>query len=56
MSPDRPLHPGLDAAQDADWWWRVRVRGAIAQAVWAHQVGDVAFEDAGLEILKDLMG
>ena len=48
--------PRVDDAPDADWWWRVRVRGAIAQAAWAHQVGDVAFEDAGLEILKDLMG
>ena len=48
--------PRVDDAPDAGWWWRMRVRNAVAQAAWAHSVGDAAFEDAGLRILSDLLG
>ncbi|WP_374929500.1 aminoglycoside phosphotransferase family protein [Kytococcus sedentarius] len=48
--------PRVEGAPDAGWWSRVQVRGAIGQAVWAHQVGDRAFEDAGLAILRRLLG
>lgn len=36
-------------------WRRIRVREAIGTAVWAHLVGDVAFEAQGHRMLAEVL-
>lgn len=39
-----------------DAWHRTRVREAIGTAVWAHQVGDGAFEKQGHRMVVEALG
>jgi aminoglycoside phosphotransferase (APT) family kinase protein len=41
--------------RDPSAWRRVRVREAIGTAVWAHQVGDAAFEAQGHAMIADML-
>lgn len=56
--------PALEAAfiagyggdpREAGAWYRNRVREAIGTAVWAHQVGDEAFEAQGHRMIRDVL-
>jgi len=56
--------PALEAAflegygpdpRDPEAWHRNRVREAIGTAVWAHQVGDAAFEAQGHRMIADVL-
>ncbi|MEU4293005.1 aminoglycoside phosphotransferase family protein [Kribbella sp. NPDC026596] len=42
--------------RDPDTWQRVRLREAVNTAVWAHQVGDSAFEQQGHRMIAAALG
>ncbi|WP_244242370.1 phosphotransferase family protein [Nocardioides seonyuensis] len=44
-----------DDPRDPDAWRRERIREAVATAVWAHQVGDEAFEEQGHRMIADAL-
>ncbi|TDW22406.1 phosphotransferase [Kribbella kalugense] len=42
--------------REPDVWHRARIREAVSTAVWAHQVGDEAFEQQGHRMIAEAVG